>query len=344
MTQDHIKQLMKRVYTWQFNNRTRFVIRSTGKKRFLRATDWERGVFWLSVADAWQATDDQEYLDGLMDWTLHTGFRAGHLPRFADDHVCMQAYIPMYPLMDSPELIEYAQKALEVMIDAPKPGREDWWWCDSLFMAPPVFAAISSVTGDSKYIDYMDTAFWDAVDNLYDAETGLYYRDQRYIPNAEQTEFREANGEKVMWSRGLGWVLGCVPRILDHMPEDYPTRHKYIEMFQALAKEVIKYQQEDGFWRVSLLDPESFPMPESSATSLFVYGLAWGLNQGLLDQETYMPVVTKAWSSLETCIHEDGMIGWVQLPAYNPRKVEFDHNIDYGAGAFLLAATQMMKL
>lgn len=344
MNQDFIKTQMKRVYQWQVDNRTRFVIRSTGKKRFLRATDWERGVFWLSVAEAWKETQDANYFDGLMDWTLHTGFRAGHLPRFADDHVCMQAYIPMYANLDTPELVEYAQKALDIMIDEPKAGREDWWWCDSLFMAPPVFAGISAVTGDPKYIDYMDKAFWDAVDNLYDDETGLYYRDHRYIPNAEGTEFREANGEKVMWSRGLGWVLACVPRILEHMPVDYPTRDQYVSMFQSLAKEIVKYQQNDGFWRVSLLDPESYPMPESSATSLFVYGLAWGVNNGLLAEEDYLPVITKAWQAIETCIHENGMIGWVQLPAYNPREVEFDHNIDYGAGAFLLAATQMMKI
>ena len=80
MNSEYIEQLMKRVYTWQRDNRTRFVIRSTGKKRFLRATDWERGVFWSSVADAWEKTNDQEYLDGLLDYTLNTGFRPGHLP------------------------------------------------------------------------------------------------------------------------------------------------------------------------------------------------------------------------------------------------------------------------
>ena len=104
------------------------------------------------------------------------------------------------------------------------------------------------------------------------------------------------------------------------------------------------YQQADGFWRTSLLDPESYPAKESSATSLFCYGLAWGIEQGYLDSDTYLPVVNKAWSALEECIHEDGMIGWVQLPAFNPRDVEFEHNIDYGAGAFLLAATAMLAL
>ncbi|WP_146491351.1 glycoside hydrolase family 105 protein [Vibrio sp. T20] len=341
---ENIQTLMKRAYCWQRDNRTRYVTRSTGKKRFLKATDWERGVFWLSVADAWKTTNDTVYLDGLMDFSLNTGFRAGPLKRFADDHVCIQAYLPLYPIVDVPEAVEYAKIAFDIMIDEPKPGRVDWWWCDSLFMAPPAFAGISAVTGDRKYLDYMDNAWWDSVDHLFDPETNLYYRDSRYIPNEEGTEFREANGEKVFWSRGIGWVLAAVPRILEFMPEDYPTRHKYIELFQSLAKEVIKYQQDSGFWGASLLDPKSFPAPESSATSLFCYGLAWGVQEGHLDQDTYLPLVNKAWAALETCIHDDGMVGWVQLPAFNPRNVEFDHNIDYGAGTFLLAASAMLKL
>ena len=344
MNSNKILEQMKRVYCWQRDNRTRYVVRSTGKKRFLKATDWERGVFWLSVADAWKATQDDDYLNGLLDFTLNTGFRPGPLPRFADDHVCLQAYLPLYPLIDVAEAQEYGKGALELMINEPKAGREDWWWCDSLFMAPPVFAGFSALTGDSKYIDYMDTAWWDAVENLFDPETALYYRDKRYIPNADGTEMREANGEKVFWSRGIGWVLAAIPRILAFMPQDYPTRSRYVTMFTDLAAEVIKYQQQDGFWRTSLLDPDSFPAPESSATSLFCHGLAWGINAGHLDRDTYLPVVEKAWAALETCIHDNGMIGWVQLPAYNPRDVEFEHNIDYGAGAFLLAASAMLSL
>jgi len=107
---------------------------------------------------------------------------------------------------------------------------------------------------------------------------------------------------------------------------------------------VIKYQQADGFWRTSLLDPENFPAPESSATALFCYGLAWGINNGELDRKTYLPTLEKAWAALQTAIHDNGMMGWVQLPAFNPRDVKFEHNIDYGAGAFLLAATEVAHL
>ncbi|MEV3830041.1 glycoside hydrolase family 88 protein, partial [Aeromonas allosaccharophila] len=83
---------------------------------------------------------------------------------------------------------------------------------------------------------------------------------------------------------------------------------------------------------------------ESSATSLFCYGLAWGINQGILSRDEYLPSVLSSWQALLGCIHENGMMGWVQLPAFNPRDVQRDHNIDYGAGVFLLAATEVMQL
>ncbi len=70
-----VLQDMKRVYRFQSANQVRSVIRRSGKTRFIKDTDWERGVLWSCVAAAWQATQDKEYLDGVMNYTLHTGFR-----------------------------------------------------------------------------------------------------------------------------------------------------------------------------------------------------------------------------------------------------------------------------
>ena len=343
-TKEQVLDTMKRVYRYQAVNQTRSVVRRSGKTRFIKDTDWERGVFWSCASAAWKATDDAEYLDGVMNFALHTGFRAGPNARFADDHICCQAYLDVYPVVDQIEALDSTVKALDLMVDNPEPGRKDWWWCDSLFMAPPSFAALTKQTGDSKYLDYMNTAFWDSVEHLLDPETGLFYRDYRYIPDGKGGELREANGEKVFWSRGIGWVLASVPRLMERFPEDFADKTRYLELFKNLAAEVIKYQQADGFWRTSLLDPENFPAPESSATALFCYGLAWGINNGELGRETYLPVLEKSWTALQTAIHDNGMMGWVQLPAFNPRDVKFEHNMDYGAGAFLLAATEVAHL
>lgn len=343
-SKEHISACMKRVYDYQSSHQTRSVLRRSGKTRFIKDTDWERGVFWSCVSAAWLATDGLDYAKGALDYALHTGFRTGPNPRFADDHVCCQAYIDVYPLINKKEALEPTIQALTLMLETPQLGRKDWWWCDALFMAPPSFAGLSQLTGNSKYLDYMHEAFWDAIEHLRDPKTGLFFRDHRYIPDGKGEELRETNGENVFWSRGQGWVLAAIPRLMARWPEGDARCEKYLALFVELATILIPFQQDDGFWRTSLLNPEEFPAPESSATALFCYGLAWGVNEGLLDQEKTLPVIEKAWAALESSIHDNGMMGWVQLPAFNPRDVQFDHNIDYGAGVFLLAGTEMLKL
>lgn len=338
-----VRQLMHKAYEWQKANQTRWVIRSTGKRRYLKATDWERGVFWSGVAAAWRATNEPGYLEGLADYSLNTGFRAGPLTNFADDQVCIQAYLDIYKALECPDAIQYSAKALESMIQSEKSGRELWWWADSLFMAAPAMAAFAAETQQPIYWEYMDKYWWDAVDYLYDAESGLYYRDKRYMPTPQGENVREKNGEKVFWARGIGWILAAIPRLLAHLPVEHPSREKYLRMFRELAEKVIEFQHQDGLWRTSLLDPAQFPEPESSASALFCYAFAWGVNENILD-EKFAKAAHVAWQGLSHCVNSAGKLGFVQLPAYNPRRVQKDHNIDYGTGVLLLAGSEILRL
>lgn len=343
MQKNTLLQLMKKVYVWQQANPVRFVIRSSGQRRYLKATDWERGVFWSCVASAWKKTGEPIYLQGLAQYTLNTGFRPGPLVNFADDQVCIQAYLEVYQALDCADAIQYASKALEPMLTSEKCGREIWWWADSLFMAAPVLAAFAVHSKRPEYWQLLDKYWWDAVAYLYDSQTGLYFRDKRYMPVPAGEDIREKNGQPVFWARGIGWILAAIPRILTYLPENHSTRPHYIKMFQSLAEKVSTYQFSDGLWRTSLLDSEAFPEPEASASALFCYGLAWGVNQRLLDKK-YRDCALRAWQGLTQCVDEQGKLGWVQLPAYNPRRVDKTHNIDYGAGVFLLAATEIIDL
>lgn len=343
MQKNMILQLMKKVYLWQQAHPVRFVIRSKGNRRYLKATDWERGVFWSCVATAWCKTQDDVYLQGLENYTLNTGFRPGPLTNFADDQVCIQAYLEVYQVLDCEDAIQYATKALQPMLSSGQAGREIWWWADALFMSAPVLARFGAYTGQSEYWQRLDQYWWDTVEFLYDPQTGLYFRDKRYMPEPLGENIREKNGEKVFWARGVGWILAAIPRILSWLPEHHPSYQRYIEMYQKLAEKIVNYQFDDGLWRTSLLDAESFPEPETSASALFCYGLAWGINRNILAKQ-YQPYVIRAWQGLTQCVNEQGKLGWVQLPAYNPRRVSKEHNIDYGAGVFLLAATEMLDM
>lgn len=343
MQKQHILSIMKKVYLWQRENPLRFVIRSNGQRRYLKATDWERGVFWSCVASAWRATADEIYLQGLANYSLNSGFRPGPLACFADDQICILAYLEIYQALDCADAIHYAGKALEPMLTCEKSGRELWWWADALFMAAPVLAAYGAYRGETAYWQRLDELWWDAVAFLYDPQTGLYFRDKRYMPAPGGENIREQNGEKVFWARGIGWILAAIPRLLNFLPVDHPGRAEYLSMFTALAEKILPFQFADGLWRTSLLDSQHFPEPESSSSALFCYALAWGINQQILDKKYQRPLLL-AWQGLVNCVDQQGRLGWVQLPAYNPRRVNQQHNTDYGAGVFLLAATEMLRL
>src|SRR5690606_16984795 len=110
-------------------------------------------------------------------------------------------------------------------------------------------------------------------------------------------------------------------------------------------------QREDGFWNASLHDPTNYGGKETTGTSLFVYGMAWGINNGLLNEKKYKPVVAKAWNAmLADAVHPNGFLGYVQSTGKEPstgqpvtktRPPDFE---DFGLGCFLLAGTEVYKM
>jgi rhamnogalacturonyl hydrolase YesR len=234
-------------------------------------------------------------------------------------------------------MIAHTRATLDEMMSAPMPGREDWWWCDALFMAPPVLARLYAATGDKKYLRYLHAMWWDTTDFLFDPKEGLYYRDKNYIGKLND------NGKKVFWARGNGWVMAGTVRVLQYLPKTDPMRGRYVKLLRTMAASVTRVQGEDGLWRPSLLDPQEAPVPETSSSGFFCYALAWGINQGLLDRQTYLPVVRKAWRGLIGAVHSNGKLGWVQPIGAAPAKVTFEDNQEYGSGAVLLAGSEMQK-
>ncbi len=174
--------------------------------------------------------------------------------------------------------------------------------------------------------------WWKTTDYLYDKNEHLYYRDSRFF------------GQKIFWSRGNGWVLAGLARVLQNMPADYPERPRYVALLREMSARIAALQQSDGYWRTSLLDAKAYPLPETSGTAFFVYALAWGVNEGLLDRAPYEPVIRKGWSALVRAVHPDGMLGFVQRIGDQPGSTSSSTTEIYGSGAFLLAASEVYRL
>jgi rhamnogalacturonyl hydrolase YesR len=338
-----IKKIFARVADWQIANPP-----SDGNGGSEHKPDrWTMGALYAGMYPWSQVAGDEKYLNYLKAQCEINQWKLGPAKHnFADDQCVGALYLALYAKDKDPRMIAALKAQFDVILSkqpakaraAGAPWRGPWSWCDALFMAPPVWAGLSAATGDRKYIDYMDKEWWSTEGYLYDKDEHLYFRDSSFFSK------KEANGKKIFWGRGNGWVLAGLARVLQVMPKDYPTREKYEKLFQEMAAKIASLQQDDGLWRASLLDPAHYPVKETSASGFFCFGLAWGINQGLLDKQTYRPKVLKAWNALVGCVHPEGKLGNVQPIGADPQKVTDNMTEVYGVGAFLLAGTEILKL
>ncbi|MBE0602335.1 MAG: glycoside hydrolase family 88 protein [Deltaproteobacteria bacterium] len=313
-----------------------------------RTNDWQEATFWAGLSAFAPLSDDPgRYFGAIRGNGAANGWKPGPSPYCVDDYAIAQSYFLLYRVegdrgMIAPTLTRF-DTMLRMPFDEPldfsqEKTEREWVTCDSLFMMPPALALASDVTGDRRYADLMNRLWWKTTDYLYDKEERLYYRDSRFFGR------REANGRKVFWSRGNGWVLAGLARVLQYLPKDYPERHRYLRLFREMAPRIAGLQGNDGYWRAGLLDPASWPTPETSGTGLHIYALAWGVNEGLLDRGAYEAAVRRGWSALVRSVRPDGMLGYVQPESYQPGVTTQDRTEVFGVGAFLLAGSEVYRM
>lgn len=314
---------------------------------------WTNSVFLLGLAEwAKLSTERDRYCDWLYtlgeahQWAIAANFE--NYPRYslfhADELAMGQFYGVMYDRYKEEKIIKATQKRLDWIMDA-TPNQEMvfhnkqvWSWCDALFMAPPVYAKMAEITGDTTYLTYMHKEFMDTYNHLYDKEESLFYRDSSYF------EKEEANGAKVFWGRGNGWVVAGLCNIFKLLPKSDPNYPFYLLLYQEMIDKLLKIQDPLGYWHASLLDPESYPSPETSATAMITYAVAYGINNDLLESAKYKPQLIKTWAALNSFISEGGKLGYVQPIGADPKKVKAEMSAVYGVGALLLAGSEMYKL
>lgn len=312
-------------------------------------TDWTNGAFYSGVFAAYQTTKSPLILDSLLALGERTHWQPARRYDHADDIAICQTYLNLYRLRHDRRMLEPTLAVVEKL--RTEPGREvekngiTWWWCDALFMGPPVLAKVAAIEKQPKYLAFSDTLYKQTYKRLFNHQQQLFSRDASYLWSASGEGKKESNGQPVFWSRGNGWVMGGLVQVLQELPQNHPTRPFYLSLFKEMSARLIQLQQPDGLWRASLLDPAAYPGGEASGSGFDCYALAWGLNQGLLDKATYLPVVQKAWVALDGCVSAEGRVGWVQPIGADPRR---DFSADswevYGTGAYLLAGSEVIKL
>ncbi|MDP4209804.1 MAG: glycoside hydrolase family 88 protein [Bacteroidota bacterium] len=347
-----IIQSMTRVCDWQLTNLKTEYLRKDGKTDRVPNTDWVRGAFLTGLMAQYYTTQKQMYLDSAIAICSRNNWECGRRSRHADDLTVGQTYLEIYRIKRNEAMMLPVKQRLDAIIAQPMrgpvvgwEGNKNWSWCDALFMAPPVFARMFDVTKNMAYLDTMNILWTDTYNLLYDKTEKLFYRDTRFCPKPDGTQQLSVNGKKIFWGRGNGWVVSGLVRVLQYMPVNYPARGKYEQVFKEMCEKIATLQGNDGLWRASLLDYAEYPSPETSGSGFFCYAMAWGINNGLLPAKKYLPVVLKAWKGLNWAIDaKTGMLGWVQAVGADPRSVSADETQEYGAGAFLLAGSELAKM
>jgi rhamnogalacturonyl hydrolase YesR len=317
--------------------------------------DWTNGALYAGMVEWAGIAGDNSYYEWLRKISEKTGWtyraRENPLGRYhADDYCIGQTYIELYRKYKDKKMIIPMMAYLDKILKDPATGdlkfenTNDYWstqrwsWCDALFMAPAVWAKMANITGKKKYLNFMYKEYKATTDYLYDKDEELYFRDSNYFTK------KEANGAKVFWGRGNGWVFAGLPIIIRELPAKYNRKDYFVTIYKEMAAKLLKLQSADGFWHASLLDPSSYPNPEMSATAFFVYGMAWGVNNGYLDRATYLPAIIKGWKSMVTAVWPDGKVGFIQSIGADPKGVTREMTEVYGVGGFLMAGTEITRL
>jgi len=322
----------------------------------IHPTDWTAGAYYTGVARAHKTTKNMMYMAALKNQAVSNNWETYIRLHHADDVAISYSYL--YVARNEKRRnfadLEPTKKFLDTHLFEDnnwKSGKDKskeaktilWWWCDALFMAPPVVNLYAKHTKQPKYLEAMHKYYMEAYNRLYDKEENLFARDMRFVWQGKDSDRKEPNGKKVFWSRGNGWVLGGLALLLDDMPKDYEHRGFYVNLYKEMAAKILKIQPEDGLWRTSLLSPESYNHGEVSGSGFYTFALAWGINNGLLDKK-HTPAVKKAWKGLAACQHEDGRVGWVQNIGAFPEPASADSWQNFGTGAYLLAGSEVLKL
>jgi unsaturated rhamnogalacturonyl hydrolase len=321
------------------------------RKKTWPSNIWTRAVYYEGLMALYNIDKRQSYIGYAVKWgDAHKwGLRKGIETRNADNQCAGQTYIDLYLMNKDSIRIHDIKASVDLMIASDK--SDDWDWIDAIQMAMPIFARLGVHYNDTRYFNKM----WDLYsyakykhggNGLLNPQDNLWWRDKDFVP-----PYKEPNGEDCYWSRGNGWVVAALVRVLQVLPESDPHYQEYLQDYKNMLLALLKVQRPDGFWNASLHDPNNYGGKEATGTSLFVYGMAWGINHNVIDRKTYLPAVQKAWYALITeSVHKNGFLGYVQGTGKEPKdgqpvtytsQPDFE---DYGLGCFLLAGSEVYKL
>ena len=330
-----------------------------------RLTSYEWGVMYDALLDAAKITGDKRYSDYVSD---RIGFLAteadryeGDLkedgqmkmvkdPRTLDDAGAMVGAWMRAAMADSTLKIQpYIEQYWKVVEESPvhladgtiarNRPHYNAIWLDDMFMALPSMAVRSVYAGQPEQLDEAARIATGFFKRMWMPEKNIfrhgYLEDAKHQPS-------------MAWGRANGWAILTMCQLLDFLPENHPKRAEILDIYRKHAAGLAELQGIDGFWHQLLDRPETYE--ETSATAIFAYALAHGVNEGWLEATTYGPVAQLAWEAVSTKINEAGEVEGVCVGtgmgfdpayyAYRPVSVKAAH----GYGPAIWAGAEVYRM
>lgn len=332
---------MEKAAEWQISNPSPF-----------GPLEWHCAPFYMGLTDLYEVSGNDKYLVEVQDIGTENAWNIGDRKYHADDHAVGLSYLKLSEHYKDPSMIAKVRAEFDWILANPpektivgadglirlRYNRERWNWCDALYMAAPVWTGLGAVTGEKKYIDFMVQEWKQAHDWYWSEADSLYFHDRRDITKISP------GGQKVFWARGDGWVMAALVEVLQYLPEDHADRSYFEGIYKMMSTKLLSIQKENGTWAPSLLDENHPAQDDISGSVFFVYALAWGINNGLLDRKVYEPAVRDGWKALCLRQLENGRLTNIQPVGGFPVAFDPDTTAIFGVGGFLNAGSEVYKL
>ncbi len=320
------------------------------ERHFCDTYNWIEVTYQVGVLEAYKATGNIDYYQECYDYAEGYSWQVneGVLDTYLDNVTGAMLYCMLHDLAPADYKLAHSIEEAEYISNR---GMLDSSWIDELYMQGLAQSYLSKVTGNPLYttVDFETYMYYRKY--FFDPEDGLWYRDAKYISGCGNPVSVSANGKKVYWSRGNTWVYVSLGQRLEYMDKNDPAYETYLHDFLAMSNGLRKATRDDGIWGANLGDIHDYEGKEMTGTGGFLYGLCLGLEYGLLDYETYYPVVEKAYHTItRECIQSNGLVGYCQPvgegPAgYNGGEAAHVNSTNaFGVGLNLMGLSRFMRL
>lgn len=170
-------------------------------------------------------------------------------------------------------------------------------WLDDLYMAIPALLQMGVSSGDESYFTEAIFQYESYKKRMFNPQLNIFMHG--YLEGADtHPEFH--------WARANGWAILTLCEMLEFLPANHSKRPALLEQYKRHLSGLMAYQDGTGFWHQLLDKSDSYL--ETSATAIYAYAIAKGINKGWLDVRIYAPAALLAYQAVQTRISEKGQV------------------------------------